>query len=101
MVMPNEVLIKDLERIVGKENISVSPMDLKAYAYVQGTGGDMIGPKRADVIVIPKNTEEVSGVVKLANRFKVPIVPQGARAKSWGMNVAHKGGIVVDMARVS
>jgi glycolate oxidase len=99
--MINEELIKELERVAGKDNVSISPMDLKAYAYVQGTGADIIGPKPADVIVIPKNTQEVSEVVKLANKFKVPIVPQGARTNSCGMNVAHKGGIVVDMRRVS
>ena len=98
--MINEEIIKSLETIVGKEYVSTSPMDLKAYAFVQGTGADMIGHKLADIIILPKNASEVSEVVKLANKFEVPIVPQGARTNSCGMNVAHKGGIVMDMSRV-
>jgi FAD/FMN-containing dehydrogenase len=99
--MINENLIKELETILGKEHVSTSPMDLKAYAFVQGTGADMIGMKPADVIVLPKNTLEVSKVVKLANKYKAPVVPRGAGTNSCGMNVAHKGGIVLDMSRIS
>jgi len=91
-------LINELATIVGKGHISTASMDLKAYAFVQGTGADMIGMKPADAVVLPKDATEVSEVVKLANKYKVPIVPQGARTNSCGMNVAHKGGIVMDMS---
>jgi len=91
-------LINELAAIVGKGHLSTASMDLKAYAFVQGTGADMIGMKPADAVVLPKDATEVSEVVKLANKYKVPIVPQGARTNSCGMNVAHKGGIVMDMS---
>src|SRR4030065_2546599 len=99
--MVSKNLLKELEKIVGKEYVSASPMDLKAYAFVQGTGADMIGMKPADIIVLPKNTLEVSKIVKLANKYKIPIVPRGAGTNSCGMNVANKGGIVMDITRVS
>lgn len=94
-------IIKELEAIVGRKNVTTSAMNLKAYAFVQGTGADMIGMKPADAVVIPKDAGEISKLVKLANKYKVPIVPQGAKTNSCGMNVAHRGGIVVDMARLS
>jgi len=93
-------VLKELEKIVGEKHVSTSSMDLKSYAFVQGTGADMIGMKPADAVVLPKNALEVSKIVKLANKYKIPIVPRGAGTNSSGMNVAHKGGIVVDMSRL-
>ncbi len=99
--MIDEKLKSELETILGKGHVSLSKMDLEAYAFVQGTGADIIGHKLADVVVLPANALEVSEVVKLANRYKLPVVPQGARTNSCGMNVAHKGGIVMDMSRLN
>jgi len=36
------------------------------------------------VVVRPKSTEDVVGVVKLANEYGIPIVPQGGRTGSYG-----------------
>ena len=99
--MIDEKIVQRLASIVGDSHVSVSRVDRMAYAYVQGTGADMIGHKLADAIVLPKNVEEVSQVVRLANEERIPIIPQGARTNSCGMNVAHKGGIVVDMRRLA
>ncbi len=54
-----------------------------------------------DAVVLPRTAEQVSAVVKLANRFKIPIVP---RAGGTGLNdgaVPLKGGIVVDVKRMN
>ena len=77
-------VLKGLEKIVGEKYVSTSSMDLKGYAFVQGTGADMIGMKPADAIVLPKNALEVSKIVKLANKYKIPIVPRGAGTNSCG-----------------
>ena len=50
-----------------------------------------------DVAILPKTAEEVSEVVKLANRLKIPIVP---RAGGTGLSdgaVPLRGGILVDV----
>ena len=49
-----------------------------------------------DVAILPKTAEEVSEVVKLANRLKIPIVP---RAGGTGLSdgaVPLRGGILID-----
>ncbi len=98
--MVSRNLVSELKEILGEKNVSTSAIDLKAYAYVQGTGADIIGPRLADIIVMPDTANEVSQVVKLANRYKTPIIPRGAGTNSCGMNVAHNGGIVMDMSRL-
>jgi glycolate oxidase len=50
-----------------------------------------------DVVVLPKTAEEVSEVVKLANRLRLPVVP---RAGGTGLSdgaVPLRGGIMVDV----
>ena len=61
-----------------------------------GPGGDLLEGK-ADVVVLPRSTEEVSQVVKLANENNVPIVPRGAGTSQWGTNMAVFGGISLDL----
>jgi glycolate oxidase len=94
-------IVRELESIVGSRHVTTSETALKAYAFVQGTGADVLDMKPADAVVMPGSASEVSEVVKLANRYKIPVVPQGARTNSCGMNVAHKGGIVVEMSRMN
>eukprot|EP01039_Chlorochromonas_danica_P003462 gene3462-3792_t len=48
------------------------------------------------VIVLPETTEEVSKVVKLCNKFRIPIVPFGGGTSLEGQILALKGGISLD-----
>ena len=53
-----------------------------------------------DVVVLPGSTEDVSEILKLANQFRVPVVP---RAGGTGLNdgaVPLRKGIVVDIKRL-
>ncbi len=89
-------IIKALEEIVGEENVTTSPVIRKFYSYGLGPGGDLLEGK-AGVVVLPRSTEEVSQVVKLANENNVPIVPRGAGTSQWGTNMAVFGGISLDL----
>jgi glycolate oxidase len=54
-----------------------------------------------DVVVLPTTAEQVSAVVRLANHFRIPVVP---RAGGTGLNdgaVPLKRGIVVDVKRMN
>ena len=54
-----------------------------------------------ELVVLPANVEEVAAVVKLANRFNVPIVPRGSGTGLAGGAVPAEGGIVLSMARLN
>ena len=52
-------------------------------------------------VVLPRTAEQISEVVKLANRYRIPVVP---RAGGTGLNdgaVPLRGGIVVDIKRMN
>jgi len=89
-------IIKDLARIVGKENILADLKDLLAYSYDATMRQEM-----PDVIVFPRNTEHVSAIMKLAHREKIAVVPRGAGTNLSGGTIPVKGGIVLEISRMN
>jgi FAD/FMN-containing dehydrogenase len=54
----------------------------------------------ADMIVRPETTEEVSEIVKVANKYNIKIVPRGGGADLVGGSVTE-GGILLDLTRMN
>jgi alkyldihydroxyacetonephosphate synthase len=55
----------------------------------------------ADFIAWPENAEQVSAIVKLANKYKIPIIPFGEGSGVMGGAIPCNGGIIVDMKRMN
>ena len=90
--------IKKLTDIVGKEAVLTSDEDRICYSY-DATRKSAL----PDVIVKPKNTEEISKIVKIANQEKIPVVPRGAGSGFVGGSIPIMGGIALiltDMNRL-
>jgi glycolate oxidase len=54
-----------------------------------------------DVVVLPGHRDEIVDIVKLANQYKIPVVPRGAASGLADGAVPLKGGIVIDYKRMS
>ena len=93
----DEVIIKKIENIVGRSSVSSSIVNRKLYGYGVGPSGDFV-TGRPNVIALPKNTEEVSEIIKLANKYKIPITPRGAGTSYQATQIAPFGGIMLDMS---
>ena len=89
-------VVKQLTKIVGKENVLAELKDLIAYSYDATPRQEM-----PDVIVFPRNTADVSAIMKLAHREKLPVVPRGAGTNLSGGTVPFKGGIVLEISRMN
>ena len=89
-------LLKELTRIVGRDNILADLKDLIAYSYDATMRQEL-----PDVIVFPRSTAEVSAVMKLAHREKIPVVPRGAGTNLSGGTIPVKGGIIVEVSRMN
>lgn len=88
---------KEIEIAVGTEYIS--DKDFMKAAYSRNV--DPAFPDRwADIIVRPETTEEVSDIVKIANKYKIPIVPRGGGADLVG-GATIEGGILIDLTRMN
>jgi glycolate oxidase len=85
-----------LVEIVGADRVSNDPAEL--FIYSRDSGAQP--PGRADYVVLPKTAEEISKILHLANREKVPVTPVGAGLTLSGIVVPERGGIVLDMKRM-
>jgi len=82
--------------IVGSENYTESLIDLVSYSYDASEH-----THRPGCGVWPGTSEQVSEVLKLANRELFPVIPRGAGTGLSGMAVPAKGGIVLDLSRMN
>jgi len=89
-------LIEELRRIVGPTGVIADPVALMTY----DADGCVMDTGEPQVVALPTSAEQVSGVVRLAARYGVPIVPRGAGTGLAGGATAIGGGIVVSTARM-
>jgi hypothetical protein len=67
---------KELESVLGSENISQNIGVLQAYSKQPFPPG-LLGRKRPDAVVLPESVSDVQAVVKLANRYEFAFIPMG------------------------
>ncbi len=91
----DDAIKQSLKEIVGEENFTDSLIDLIAYAKDASEHGH-----RPEAAVWPTSTEEVSAILKLANREKFPVVARGAGTSLAGLAVPEQGGLILDLGRM-
>ncbi|QCJ44232.1 glycolate oxidase subunit GlcD [Bacillus sp. S3] len=77
--------------IVTKENFADSKTERLVYSY-DATPNFQSMP---DAVVSPRNTQEVSEILKVCNEYKVPIVPRGSGTNLCAGTCPTEGGIVL------
>ncbi|MDP3983741.1 MAG: FAD-linked oxidase C-terminal domain-containing protein, partial [Acidimicrobiia bacterium] len=92
-VMP---LVEDLRHLVGREHVLDSGLARHLYSKDAGVFRGSAG-----MVVLPGSTDEVAGVVKLAGRYRVPIVARGAGTGLAAGAVPVDGGIVLSTTRMN
>jgi len=103
-------LYDKLRGIVGPENITDKEIVMEAYTastfrpqaretLVVYT--DMEKPKKPSFIVRAGSTEEVQEIVRLANQYKVPVIPMGTLTGQYAGAVPLEGGIMLDLSRMN
>ncbi|MBI3753516.1 MAG: FAD-binding protein [Deltaproteobacteria bacterium] len=94
--MLSQNVIRELTRIAGEENISTSKEDLICYSY-DATNQKFL----PDAVVFPKNVDEISLIIQMANREGFPVVPRGAGSGFSGGSLPVEGGVVVSLERMN
>jgi glycolate oxidase len=91
----DEQVVRELIDIVKTENVLTAVSDKITHSY------DATQEKHLpDVVVYAGTTEEVAGVVKLANRWQIPVLPRGAGSGFTGGSLPVRGGIVLVLTRM-
>ena len=67
-------LIKELTELIGKEYI-ITPDMAQYHAYTFGDA--TLYRSKPDIIVYPFSESEVSGIIKIAGKYKIPVTASG------------------------
>lgn len=94
-VMLSPSIKNEITRMFGRGSASFSKEDVLCYSY--DATNDMHLP---DGVVFPSATEEVSDILRLANREGFPVIPRGAGTGFTGGSVPVQGGVVLSLERM-
>jgi glycolate oxidase len=94
--MINRKLIRQYQKILGKQNIDTTQESLICHAY------DATQIKhKPEVILYPTHTEQVSQILALCHQEQIPVYPRGAGSGFAGGSVPVEGGIALVMTRMN
>jgi glycolate oxidase len=94
--MLTESIIKELGKIVGEENVLTDAESRVCYSFDATRYSS-----KPDVIVKPRDAEEVARLVALAYNEKIPVTPRGAGTGLSGGSVPAGGGMVLSTERMN
>jgi glycolate oxidase len=92
-----KALRRELEGLLGKGAVLSEPDELLVYE----SDGLTLFRALADFVVFPTSVEQVSAVVKLANREGLPFVARGAGTGLSGGCLPAEGGLVISLMRMN
>ena len=94
--MITEPIIKDMERIVGKQHVSVSRSMAEIYSYDASLARGEPG-----MVVIPADDHEIAQVVRAAGRAGIPFAPRGFGTNLSGGTIIADQGLVICLSRLN
>lgn len=94
--MLSETTRSELRTILGEEGFLCRPEDLIVYSY------DGFPPEfLPEGVLLPGSTSEVSRIMAIATRDRIPITPRGAGTNICGGSVAKEGGLIMAFHRMN
>ena len=63
-------------------------------------GAEWVSLRNSYFTVSPKTSEEISKILKLANKLRIPVSPRGGGTAWWSSTRPKAGGIMVRMNRM-
>ena len=94
----SDAVLADLVGALPRDCIVTDPDVMESYRVDRAMFCDAGTPL---AVVLPRETEHVSAVLRVASEHRVPVVPQGARSGLSGAANAIDGGLVVSLERMT
>jgi FAD/FMN-containing dehydrogenase len=89
--------IQALVDIVGEEFVSIRNDVLLTYSASASTGYERVMP---GAVVRPASAEEISRILKVANKYNIPVTPRSGGTSLQGEVIPKAGGLVIDVLRL-
>ena len=99
MLMKTSKLIKDLKNSLSKDNV-LDTLE-ERYAYSQDATNVRNIKNIPDAVVFVESIEQVQDVVRLANKYSVPIICRGAGTNVVGACTVEHGGIILNFSKMN
>jgi len=102
----NHDVLNELKKVLAPQNISTKKIDRIAVSH----GVNPIEHKRImhgefpylpDVVVLPTTTEQVSKILKIANKYKTVVIAYGGGSGSVSGTLFFNGGICIDTKKLT
>ncbi len=90
-------LLADLRSALGAEGVLAKPHERLVYDADAFT----IARGRPDVVVLPRHTEDVAALMRIAAKHGMPVIPRGAGTGLSGGCMAPEGGIMIALTRMT
>lgn len=85
-------IISEIKEILGPEHVFDERVECLCYSRDMSVHQGI-----PDAVIFPKTTEQVSAVMKLAHRDKVPVTARGTGTSVTGAVLPVKGGLLMDL----
>src|SRR5688572_20673914 len=90
-------IIEELGAILGPGGLVANAEELRVYECDAYT----LEKRMPDIVVFPRSTAEVAGIVKVCAREKIPFIPRGAGTSLSGAVLAVEGGVMIALTRMT
>jgi len=89
----------EMEKVVDKNNV-IEDQD-RTKGYSQDSHYPLVEGNIPQIVIIPKNFEEVQQIVKVANEYIVPLIPKSSEVSRYGGTIANNGGLILDLRKLN
>jgi len=87
---------KELERVASKKNITDDAEDLYLYSYDATFKSSL-----PEIVVFGESTQQISKVLSLASKYKIPVTCRGAGTNLSGGSVPLRGGVSLVLTQMN
>jgi glycolate oxidase len=91
------VHIIEFKRICGDRNVLTNVEDMDRYAHDETESLHFL----PEVVLKPRSAQEISEILKICNRDKIPVTPRGAGTGLSGGALPHLGGVLISTERMN
>ncbi|MFN0018270.1 MAG: FAD-binding oxidoreductase [Pirellulaceae bacterium] len=95
-MQPISRIVTQLRQAVGAENVLAAHSEMLVYEC----DGFTIEKNSPDIVVFPRNTDDVARIVKICNAADVPFLPRGAGTSLAGGCLPVGGGVMIVLTRM-
>jgi glycolate oxidase len=94
-----KVVIDELIQIVGKKNLFIDEEKMESYSHDETPIEQY--KSMPEVVVTPTTASQISEIIKLANKYLIPVTPRGAGSGLSGGAIPVYGGILLSVEKMN